>query len=142
MGPRVTQNWERFLTASAGGAAGQGGPAEGPQDARVRVALAIKRWARPVGHRVPDLLLPEGLETAEKRLGWSARSGKPSLKIALERLAAHLPALPSGQRRSAEAPFQPAAAAMIAPKSSALSEGAANAPSTLRTAKIRLHCRL
>jgi hypothetical protein len=28
----------------------------------------------------------EGLETAEKRLGWSARSGKIVLKIGLQRL--------------------------------------------------------
>jgi len=31
----------------------------------------------------------EGRETAEKRLGWSARSGKVVLKIALQRLAQH-----------------------------------------------------
>ena len=31
----------------------------------------------------------EGLESAEKRLGWSARSGKIVLKIALQRLLSH-----------------------------------------------------
>ena len=31
----------------------------------------------------------EGLETAEKRLGWSARSGKIVLRIALQRLKQH-----------------------------------------------------
>lgn len=102
MGPRVTQNWERFLTAGAArGAAGQGrGPAEGPQDARVRVALAMEA----LGPGLSDIVFRiccflEGLETAEKRLGWSARSGKVVLKIALERLAAHYQLLPSGQRR-------------------------------------------
>ena len=41
----------------------------------------------------------EGLETAEKRLGWSARSGKVVLKIALERLGDAL-----RHRRRAAAP--------------------------------------
>jgi len=31
----------------------------------------------------------EGLESAEKRLGWSARSGKVVLKIGLQRLLRH-----------------------------------------------------
>ena len=35
----------------------------------------------------------EGLETAEKRMGWSARSGKIVLRIALQRLRRHYQAL-------------------------------------------------
>jgi len=31
----------------------------------------------------------EGLETAEKKMGWSARSGKIVLRIALHRLKRH-----------------------------------------------------
>ncbi len=92
MGPRVAQNWERFLTA--GGGRGQMQPgrsgAEGPQDARIRVAKAMEA----LGPGLSDIVFRiccflEGLETAEKRLGWSARSGKVVLKIALERLAQH-----------------------------------------------------
>jgi hypothetical protein len=91
IGPRVTQNWERFLTAgSARGVSPGRGPAEGPQDARVRVARAMEA----LGPGLSDIVFRiccflEGLETAEKRLGWSARSGKVVLKIALERLAMH-----------------------------------------------------
>jgi hypothetical protein len=91
MGPRVTQNWERFLTAggSRGGMDGDSGGA-GPQDARIRVAKAMEA----LGPGLSDIVFRiccflEGLETAEKRLGWSARSGKVVLKIALERLASH-----------------------------------------------------
>ena len=77
----------------------------------------------------------EGLETAEKRLGWSARSGKVVLKIALERLALHY-----GLRAAAAAPrgesHQPAAA-MIAAEVGAVSEAPpTSAPSTFSTAKI------
>lgn len=92
MGPRIAQNWDRFLTAGGNrGAMTEGrGPAEGPQDARVRVARAMEA----LGPGLSDVVFRvccflEGLETAEKRLGWSARSGKVVLKIALERLAAH-----------------------------------------------------
>ena len=56
----------------------------------VRVAKAMEA----LGPGLSDIVFRvccflEGLETAEKRLGWSARSGKVVLKIALERLAPH-----------------------------------------------------
>jgi hypothetical protein len=92
MGPRVAQNWERFLTAGVtrGQMQAGRGQAEGPTDARARVAKALEA----LGPGLSDIVFRiccflEGLETAEKRLGWSARSGKVVLKIALERLASH-----------------------------------------------------
>jgi hypothetical protein len=103
MGPRVTQSWERFLTAGGtrGTSAGRG-PAEGPTDARTRVAKAMEA----LGPGLSDIVFRvccflEGLETAEKRLGWSARSGKVVLKIALERLASHYRILPAAEARFA-----------------------------------------
>jgi len=88
MGPRVTQDWERFLTAgSQSGIRGPGPTGHGQRAARDRVALAL----RELGPGLGDMALRcccflEGLETAEKRLGWSARSGKIVLRIALTRL--------------------------------------------------------
>lgn len=91
MGPRVTQDWERFLT---GGSRSAFGPSEagdrGQRAARERVAQAL----RELGPGLGDMALRcccflEGLETAEKRLGWSARSGKIVLRIALLRLRRH-----------------------------------------------------
>jgi hypothetical protein len=104
MGPRVTQNWDRFLTSSIGREAfsparGSGG---GSPDARVRVAKALEA----LGPGLSDIVFRvccflEGIETAEKRMGWSARSGKIVLKIALERLAMHYRIRPSATERRA-----------------------------------------
>ena len=91
MGPRVAQNWDRFLTAGDRGGfrAGAGG-AEGPRSARDRVADAL----RDLGPGLGDVVLRvccylEGLEMAEKRMGWASRSGKIVLRIALMRLKKH-----------------------------------------------------
>ncbi|MFC7703408.1 DUF6456 domain-containing protein [Plastorhodobacter daqingensis] len=91
MGPRVAQNWDRFLTGGdRGGFQPGSGPAQGPRAARDRVAAAL----RDLGPGLGDMVLRcccylEGLEQAERRLGWSARSGKIVLRIALQRLRRH-----------------------------------------------------
>jgi hypothetical protein len=91
MGPRVAQNWDRFLT---GGARGEfrpdAGGGEGPGRARDRVAAAL----RDLGPGLGDVALRvccflEGIEAAEQRMGWAARSGKVVLRIALQRLHRH-----------------------------------------------------
>ena len=91
MGPRVAQNWERFLTGvDRGGLASGTAAAEGPRGARDRVAEAL----RDLGPGLGDVALRvccflEGIETTERRLGWAARSGKIVLRIALQRLKRH-----------------------------------------------------
>ncbi len=90
MGPRVTQNWDRFLTVGQSHGAQSHAPASGPRAARERVARAL----RDLGPGLGDIALRcccflEGMETAEKRMGWSARSGKIVLRIALQRLKTH-----------------------------------------------------
>ncbi len=91
MGPRTTQNWDKFLT---GGKLpqmpGDGGMAEGPRAARDRVFDALSELGPGLG----DVALRcccflEGMEAAERRMGWSARSGKIVLRIALQRLKRH-----------------------------------------------------
>jgi hypothetical protein len=91
MGPRVAQNWDRFLTGSdRGGFQPDSGMAEGPRAARDRVAAALT----DLGPGLGDVVLRcccflEGLEMAERRMGWAARSGKIVLRIALQRLKRH-----------------------------------------------------
>lgn len=90
IGPRVTQNWDRFLTAGVRDPGFGKGAERGPGAARDRVARALY----DLGPGLSDMVLRcccylEGLETAEQRMGWSARSGKIVLRIALQRLKRH-----------------------------------------------------
>ena len=91
MGPRVAQNWERFLTAGDRGVfSADSGLAQGPRAARDRVAAAL----RDLGPGLGDVALRvccflEGIEATEQRMGWAARSGKIVLRIALQRLRRH-----------------------------------------------------
>ena len=90
-GARVAQNWERFLTmGDRGGFRADSGQAEGPRAARERVSAAL----RDLGPGLGDVALRvccflEGIEAAERRMGWAARSGKIVLRIALQRLLRH-----------------------------------------------------
>ncbi|WP_136649407.1 DUF6456 domain-containing protein [Paracoccus aeridis] len=91
MGARVTQNWDRFMTAGIDSSPHAGGRhGGGSEGARDRVAAAL----RDLGPGMGDLVLRvccflEGIEMTERRLGWSARSGKIVLRLALMRLERH-----------------------------------------------------
>lgn len=85
------QEWDHLLRSAddkASSAETKTGDAASQARARVAAALA------DLGPGLSDVVLRcccylEGLETAEKRLGWSARSGKVVLRIALMRLQRH-----------------------------------------------------
>jgi DNA-binding MarR family transcriptional regulator len=90
LGPRLGQDWDGFLTSGVKGGFRPGGGGGGSDAARARVSEAL----RALGPGLGDVVLRvccflEGLEAAEKRMGWSARSGKIVLRIALQRLKAH-----------------------------------------------------
>ncbi|WP_157755679.1 DUF6456 domain-containing protein [Neomegalonema perideroedes] len=87
LGPRVTQNWEGFLTAGVDGGRSGFTPSEAAEAARARLFSAFV----VLGSDLADVALRaicfgEGLEAVEREMGWSARSGKIVLKIALRRL--------------------------------------------------------
>ena len=89
LGPRVAQNWDRFLTGGGSGEFGSG-DGGGSDKARDRVAKALG----DLGSGLGDVVLRcccflEGMEAVERRMGWSARSGKIVLRIALMRLKSH-----------------------------------------------------
>lgn len=92
IGPSVAQDWRRFLTPGdrLSGTPRGSGPGEGSTAARERVTKALS----VLGPGLADVALRtccflEGLEGCERRLGWSARSGKVVLKLALQRLVEH-----------------------------------------------------
>lgn len=91
LGPRVTMRWDdapRAATRSAPAPRAEPGAAALSARARFDAACAA------TGPGLSDVLwrvvcAGEGLETAEKALGWPARAGKLVLGIALDRLADH-----------------------------------------------------
>lgn len=98
LGPKVTQNWDSFLTGGSKSNAASG-TGDGSSRARSRVAGALG----DLGPGLSDVALRcccylEGLESAEKRMGWSARSGKIVLRIALQRLKRHYDSMTSQDR--------------------------------------------
>lgn len=90
MGPRITQNWDGFMTSGIDVSRSGGGYRGGSESARDRVATAL----RDLGPGMGDVVLRvccflEGIEITERRLGWTARSGKVVLWLALTRLERH-----------------------------------------------------
>ena len=91
MEEEVAQDWAQFLVSLRKEASDpQENGAPRANRARARVIAAL----RDIGPGLSDMTLRcccflEGLETAEKTLGWSARSGKIVLRIALMGLKCH-----------------------------------------------------
>jgi len=87
--PAAIRDWDGIQASDLQIPPGDG-VSPGACGARVRLQQAL----RDLGPGLSDVALRcccllEGLETAEKRLGWSARSGKIVLRIALQRLKRH-----------------------------------------------------
>ncbi|WP_123792367.1 DUF6456 domain-containing protein [Pacificibacter maritimus] len=86
----AAQDWEQYLTSGAVPETAKDTAGYGPQAAKARVVAALV----DLGPGLGDVALRcccylEGMENAEKNLGWSARSGKVVLRIALQRLKRH-----------------------------------------------------
>lgn len=84
------ENWDKNLLTLENIATHEAVQGFGPEAARARVLTAIL----DLGPGLGDVVLRcccylEGMEEAEKRMGWSARSGKIVLRIALQRLKKH-----------------------------------------------------
>ena len=85
--PRVTMRWDAAPIGRGGGGVD---PTTSQISARQRFDAAITA----VGPGLSDVLwrvvcVGEGLETAERALGWPSRAGKLVLLLALDRLAGH-----------------------------------------------------
>ena len=89
LGPRVTMRWDP-VPANRRGRADAGDPGAGQLGAKARFEAAVAAC----GPGLADVLwrvvcAGEGLETAERALGWPARAGKLVLRLALDRLVGH-----------------------------------------------------
>ncbi len=88
-GPRVTMAWDAApIARSMRGAPGAPDPTLSQVSAKARLDDALNH----AGHGLADVLrrtvcLGEGLETAERAMGWPARAGKVVLCLGLDRVA-------------------------------------------------------
>ncbi len=88
IGPNICQNWNSFMTGPT--REKTPGSADKIWNAEERVTAALAELGPGLGDvAVSCCCHLEGLETVEKKMGWSARSAKIVLKIALERLKCH-----------------------------------------------------
>lgn len=91
MGASAAQSWANIQAApTEGGSTGVRHASSSTDEARSRVLAALDELGAGLG----DVALRcccflEGIETTEKSMGWSARSGKIVLRIALQRLKRH-----------------------------------------------------
>jgi hypothetical protein len=89
LSPRVTMRWD-----AAPGGRRQGGEAPDPTLARIEAKRRTDAALAAAGPGLSDVLwrivcAGEGMETAERALGWPARAGRVMLTLALGRLADH-----------------------------------------------------
>lgn len=86
LGPRVTMRWESGSAATGG--------ALDPTLAHIAAKARVEAALSAAGPGLRDVLWRvvcacEGMETAEKALGWPARAGRLVLTLALDRVADH-----------------------------------------------------
>lgn len=89
LGPRVTMRWDP-LPARAGGQGGAPDPSGGQIAAKHRFEAGVAACGpglSDIAWRV--ICQGEGLEAAERALGWPVRAGKLVLQLALDRLVSH-----------------------------------------------------
>lgn len=85
--PRVTMRWDAAPI-------GRGGSGMDPTTSQISARQRFEAAITAVGPGLSDVLwrvvcVGEGLETAERALGWPSRAGKLVLLLALDRLAGH-----------------------------------------------------
>lgn len=84
LGPRVTMRWDAGARSTGGGL--------DPTLAQIAAKRRMEAALEAVGPGLRDVLwrivcAGEGMETAERALGWPARAGRVVLTLALDRLA-------------------------------------------------------
>ncbi|KAB7646577.1 hypothetical protein F3168_09035 [Polymorphobacter fuscus] len=86
--PRITMRWDPAPTSRS--APGANDPTTAQIGARQRFDAAIAAAGPGLGDVLWRVVcMGEGLETAERALGWPSRAGKLVLTLALDRLAGH-----------------------------------------------------